>query len=59
MLEALKDTLQALKAGLEEISALLAPSENGATLVLSSQRSESLKGFVTRIGTRVVKGVSC
>jgi len=35
---------------------LLAPSEQGSTLVLSSHRSESLKGFVTRVGTRIVKG---
>ncbi|KAH9868264.1 hypothetical protein J1614_007336 [Plenodomus biglobosus] len=52
----LRDTLQSLKAGLEECAALLAPSENGSTLVLSSVRSESLKGLVTRIGTRITKG---
>lgn len=39
--------------------ALLAPEEPGSTLALSSLRSESVKGFVTRIGTRIVKGVSC
>lgn len=53
----LRETLQALKAGLEECAALLAPTENGSTLVLSSVRSESLKGLVTRVGTRIVKGV--
>ncbi|KAF1958743.1 hypothetical protein CC80DRAFT_546063 [Byssothecium circinans] len=52
----LRETLQSLKAGLEECAALLAPTENGSTLVLSSVRSESLKGLVTRIGTRIVKG---
>ncbi|KAH9866474.1 hypothetical protein IAQ61_008479 [Plenodomus lingam] len=52
----LRDTLQSLKAGLEECAALLAPSENGSTLVLSSVRSESLKGLITRIGTRITKG---
>lgn len=36
---------------------LLAPVEPGATLVLSSLRSESVKGFVTRIGTKIIKGV--
>lgn len=36
---------------------LLAPVEPGSTLVLSSLRSESVKGFVTRIGTKIVKGV--
>ncbi|KAF2735124.1 hypothetical protein EJ04DRAFT_465319 [Polyplosphaeria fusca] len=52
----LRETLQSLKAGLEECAALLAPSENGSTLVLTSVRSESLKGLVTRVGTRIVKG---
>ncbi|KAH7126893.1 RAVE subunit 2/Rogdi [Dendryphion nanum] len=56
LLEQLRETLQSLKAGLEECAALLAPSENGSTLVLSSVRSESLKGLVTRVGTRIVKG---
>lgn len=56
LLTALQDTLQALKAGLEEVAALLAPSESGSTLALSSYRSENLKGFVTRVGTRIVKG---
>ena len=48
-----------LKEGLEECVALLAPREPGSTLVLSSLRSESVKGFVTRVGTKLVKGVSC
>ncbi|CAI6335814.1 unnamed protein product [Periconia digitata] len=56
LLGELRDTLQSLKAGLEECAALLAPVENGSTLVLSSVRSESLKGLVTRVGTRIVKG---
>lgn len=57
LLVQLGETLQSLKAGLEECAALLAPSENGSTLVLSSVRSENLKGLVTRIGTRITKGV--
>ncbi|KAK1067436.1 hypothetical protein LTR33_011367, partial [Friedmanniomyces endolithicus] len=48
ILSSLQDTLQSLKAGLEECAALLAPSEPGSTLVLSSLRSENLKGFITR-----------
>jgi hypothetical protein len=56
LLVQLRETLQSLKAGLEECAALLAPTENGSTLVLSSVRSESLKGLVTRVGTRIVKG---
>jgi hypothetical protein len=46
-----------LKEGLQECSVLLAPQEPGSTLVLSSLRSENVKGFVTRVGTKVVKGV--
>ncbi|KAI4162734.1 MAG: hypothetical protein LQ342_003621 [Letrouitia transgressa] len=56
LLEALQDTLGSLKSGLEECVALLAPQDPGTTLALSSSRSETVKGFVTRIGTRVVKG---
>lgn len=56
LLSALQDTLQSLKAGLEECASLLTPKDIGSTLVLSSQRSESLKGFVTLVGTRLVKG---
>lgn len=47
-----------MKSGLQECVALLAPQEPGSTLALSSLRSESVKGFVTRVGTRIVKGVS-
>lgn len=57
LLVQLRETLQSLKAGLEECAALLAPSENGSTLVLTSVRSESLKGLITRVGTRITKGV--
>ena len=56
LLASLQDTLQSLKAGLEECAELLTPKEPGSTLVLSSLKSESLKGFVTRVGTRIVKG---
>ncbi|KAF2225334.1 RAVE subunit 2/Rogdi [Elsinoe ampelina] len=56
LLSALQETLQSIKAGLEECSALLAPRDSGSTLVLSSQRSESLKGFVTLNGARITKG---
>ncbi|EXJ78681.1 hypothetical protein A1O1_09083 [Capronia coronata CBS 617.96] len=56
LLQALQHSLVALKEGLEECDALLAPKEPGSTLVLSSLRSENVKGFVTRIGTKLVKG---
>ena len=56
-LKNLQSSLIALKEGLEECVKLLAPVEPGSTLVLSSLRSESVKGFVTRIGTKITKGV--
>ncbi|KAK5130345.1 hypothetical protein LTR08_002185 [Meristemomyces frigidus] len=56
LLGSLQETLQSLKSGLEECAELLAPKEPGSTLVLSSMRSENLKGFITRVGTRIVKG---
>ncbi|OKL60760.1 hypothetical protein UA08_04279 [Talaromyces atroroseus] len=56
LLAALQESLVSLREGLQECAGLLAPREPGSTLVLSSVRSESVKGFVTRIGTRIVKG---
>ncbi|KAF7877328.1 hypothetical protein EAF04_001011 [Stromatinia cepivora] len=56
LLESLQDTLASLKTGLEDCYALLAPVEPGSTLVMSSPRSEYLKGHITRVGTQVVKG---
>ncbi|TVY12474.1 hypothetical protein LARI1_G009511, partial [Lachnellula arida] len=56
LLDSLQETLVSLKSGLEECYALLAPIEPGSTLVMSSPRSESVKGHVTRVGTRIVKG---
>ena len=56
-LKTLQDSLGSLKGGLEECVALLAPQEPGSTLVLSSLRSESIKGHVTRVGSKIVKGV--
>ncbi|KAM3079844.1 hypothetical protein ACMFMF_003265 [Clarireedia jacksonii] len=58
LLESLQETLASLKTGLEECYALLAPVEPGSTLVMSSPRSEYLKGLVTRVGTQIVKGTS-
>lgn len=57
LLQSLQEALSSLKEGLQECAALLAPQEPGSTLVLSSLRSENVKGFVTRVGTKVVKGV--
>lgn len=57
LLVSLQETLAELKSGLEDCYALLAPIEPGSTLVLSSPRSESIKGHVTRVGCGLVKGV--
>ncbi|EFE42010.1 hypothetical protein TRV_03285 [Trichophyton verrucosum HKI 0517] len=56
LLNSLQGTLASLRDGLQECYALLAPNDTGSTLVLSSMRSESVKGFVTRMGSKIVKG---
>ncbi|KAF4460255.1 hypothetical protein FALBO_12970 [Fusarium albosuccineum] len=45
-----------LKHGLEDCYALLAPIDPGSTLVISTPRNEKVKGTLTRVGTRIVKG---
>lgn len=57
LLNELHETLQNLKSGLEDCYALLAPVDPGSTLVVSTPRNEIVKGHVTRVGTRIVKGV--
>ncbi|KAK6224525.1 37s ribosomal protein rsm22 [Colletotrichum tabaci] len=47
-----------IRHGLQDCYALLAPIDPGSTLVMSTQRNERVKGTVTRVGTRIVKGVS-
>jgi pyruvate-formate lyase-activating enzyme len=59
LLEELHSILVDLKHGLEDCYALLAPVDPGSTLVLSTPRNEIVKGTVTRVGTRIVKGVCC
>ncbi|XMA15193.1 hypothetical protein WAI453_007984 [Rhynchosporium graminicola] len=56
LLDSLQETLADLKSGLEDCYALLAPVEPGSTLVMSSPRSENVKGHVTRVGDAVVRG---
>ncbi|TAQ91325.1 hypothetical protein B7494_g328 [Chlorociboria aeruginascens] len=56
LLNSLQETLASIKSGLEECYALLAPTERGSTLVISSPRSESVKGHITRVGTKIVRG---
>lgn len=46
-----------LKNGLDDCYALLAPIDPGSTLVMSTPRNEKVKGTLTRVGTRIVKGV--
>ena len=46
-----------LKRSLEDCYALLAPIDPGSTLVMSTPRNERVKGHITRVGTRIVKGV--
>lgn len=57
LLDHLQETLASFKEGLEECRVLLAPTEPGSTLAMSSIRSEVVKGYITRVGTLVVKGV--
>lgn len=57
LLEYLQETLESFKEGLEACRRLLAPTEPGSTLAMSSVRSEQVKGYVNRVGTEVVKGV--
>ncbi|KAF5022014.1 hypothetical protein F66182_5937 [Fusarium sp. NRRL 66182] len=54
------ETLQVcrdLKHGLEDCYALLAPIDPGSTLLISTPRNEKVKGTLTRVGTRIVKGL--
>ncbi|KAI4185876.1 MAG: hypothetical protein LQ348_004311, partial [Seirophora lacunosa] len=48
LLEDLQAALASLKSGLEECLAILNVQEPGTTLALSTLRSETVKGFVTR-----------
>jgi hypothetical protein len=55
----LRETIQIcteLKHGLDDCYALLAPTDPGSTLVMSTHRNEKVKGTITRVGTRIVKG---
>ncbi|PHH87924.1 hypothetical protein CDD83_8227 [Cordyceps sp. RAO-2017] len=45
-----------LKHGLEDCYALVAPIDPGSTLVMSTPRNEKVKGTITRVGSRIVKG---
>lgn len=46
-----------LKHGLDDCYALVAPVDPGSTLVMSTPRNERVKGTITRVGSRIVKGV--
>ncbi len=58
LVDELRETLSELKQGLEACYALLAPVDPGSNLVVSTPRSEIVKGNITRVGNRIVKGVS-
>ncbi|KAK7433248.1 hypothetical protein QQZ08_000184 [Neonectria magnoliae] len=45
-----------LKHSLDDCYALLAPIDPGSTLVMSTPRNEKVKGTLTRVGTRILKG---
>lgn len=53
----LDETLHGLKHGLEDCYALLAPIDPGSNLLVSTPRNDLVKGTLTRVGTRIVKGV--
>lgn len=53
----LDETLHDLKHGLEDCYALLAPIDPGSNLLVSTPRNDLVKGTLTRVGTRIVKGV--
>ncbi|KAK9389027.1 RAVE subunit 2/Rogdi [Lipomyces mesembrius] len=55
LLNDLSSTIGSLEDGLEGCLALLRSDQPGSTLVLSSNRSEALKGFVLRVGQNIVK----
>ncbi|CUS06738.1 unnamed protein product [Tuber aestivum] len=54
LLSSLQETIDNVRSCLRECSNLLTPSA-GSTLVLSSPRSESLKGYATRVANKIVK----
>ncbi|RYP91107.1 hypothetical protein DL770_002763 [Monosporascus sp. CRB-9-2] len=57
LIGSLRSTLRQLKHGLEECYALLAPVDGpGSTLALTTPRHETVKGHVTRVGARLVRG---
>ncbi|CRK19091.1 hypothetical protein BN1723_011778 [Verticillium longisporum] len=56
ILEETRTVMTELKHGLDGCYALLAPIDPGSTLVLSTHRNEKVKGHITRVGTRIVKG---
>ncbi|KAK9452388.1 RAVE subunit 2/Rogdi [Limtongia smithiae] len=55
LLSDLSVTVRSLSSGFRECLALLQPDQSGSTLVLSSNRSEALKGFVVRVGKNITK----
>ncbi|KAI5867508.1 RAVE subunit 2/Rogdi [Durotheca rogersii] len=57
LLASLRATLAQLRLGLQDCCALLAPTEPGSTLALTTPRHETVKGHATRVGTCLVRGL--
>ncbi|KAI0835459.1 RAVE subunit 2/Rogdi [Hypoxylon sp. FL0890] len=58
LLNSFRATLAELKRGLEDCCALLSPPDlAGSTLVLTTVRNEIVKGYTTRVGARLVRGL--
>lgn len=56
LLREMGDDLRGLKLSLEDCYQLLKPASQGNTLVVSTPRTEAVKGHITRLGTRITKG---
>ncbi|ERS96899.1 37S ribosomal protein rsm22 [Sporothrix schenckii 1099-18] len=57
LLNEMGDDLRGLKVGIEDCYQLLEPADQGNTLVVSTPRTEAVKGHITRLGTRITKGM--
>ncbi|KAI1779209.1 RAVE subunit 2/Rogdi [Hypoxylon cercidicola] len=63
LLASLRSTLSELRGGLEDCAGLLTPPANGSdtaassTLALTTVRNETVKGYATRVGTQLVRGL--
>ncbi|KAL1887931.1 hypothetical protein Sste5346_009876 [Sporothrix stenoceras] len=56
LLREMGDDLRGLKLSLQDCYQLLKPANQGNTLVVSTPRTEAVKGHITRLGTHITKG---